>query len=63
MEVKLVGESLIAEANRTLRDLAEKIDTVKMRSPAFRMIIVAKGEFAYRDKSGTVICPITCLRP
>lgn len=63
VEVKLAGETLIAEANETLRDLAEKIDTVKMRSPAFRMIIVAKGEFAYRDKSGTVICPITCLRP
>lgn len=63
VEVKLAGETLIAEADETLKELSDKIDTARMNAPAFRMIIVAKGDFAYRDKNGTVICPITCLRP
>lgn len=63
VEVKLAGDTLIAEANKTLNDLAGKIDTTRMKAPAFRMVVVGKGEFAYRDKSGTIVCPITCLRP
>lgn len=63
VEVKLAGETLIAEANRTLSDLADKIDTTRMREPAFRMIVVGKGEYAYRDKNGTIVCPVACLRP
>ena len=63
VEVKLAGETLIAEANRTLSDLADKIDTTRMKEPAFRMIVVGKGEYAYRDKNGTIICPVACLRP
>ena len=63
IEIKLAGETLIEEAAETLRKLADKIDTTKMRSPAFLMIITAKGEFAYRHESGAIVCPITCLRP
>ena len=34
-----------------------------MKDPAFKMIIVAEGEFAYEEPDGTLICPIGCLRP
>ena len=63
IEVKLGGEALIAEGRTKLNRLAGEIDTKKMKDPAFKMIIVAEGEFAYEEPDGTLICPIGCLRP
>lgn len=63
IEVKLGGETLIKEGKATLKALSKKIDTVKMKEPSFRMVIIANGEFAYRDRDGDIICPITCLKP
>lgn len=63
IEVKLGGESLIAEGRARLHKLAEEIDTKKMKEPSFLMIIVADGDYAYEEKDGTLICPIGCLRP
>jgi len=63
VEIKLAGESLVDEGKSTLAALAEKIDVTRMKAPAFRMVVVAKGEFAYQDKDGTIVCPIGALRP
>ena len=63
VEIKTGGETLIGEGKATLKALADKIDTTKMPRPAFRMVLVATGEYAYQDKDGDVICPISCLKP
>ncbi|MBO7653496.1 MAG: ATP-binding protein [Kiritimatiellae bacterium] len=63
IEVKIGGETLLADGRMKLRRLASEIDTKKMKEPAFRMIIVAEGEFAYEEPDGTLICPIGCLKP
>ena len=63
IEVKIGGETLITDGRMKLRRLANEIDTKKMKEPAFRMIIVAEGEFAYEEPDGTLICPIGCLKP
>ena len=63
IEVKIGGASLIAEGRAKLKRLANEIDTRKMTEPAFRMIVVAEGDFAYEEPDGTLICPISCLKP
>lgn len=63
VEIKLAGESLVAEGERTLDALACKIDRTRMKEPSFRMVVTAKGEFAYRNANGVIVCPLTCLRP
>ena len=47
----------------TLKDLADKIDTTRMKKPAFRMIVVATGEYAYRRKDGIIVAPLSSLKP
>lgn len=62
-EVKLGGNSLIEEAARTLKKLSEKIDTDRMNEPAFMMVLVGLGQYAYRRKDGIMVVPIGCLKP
>lgn len=62
IEIKLGGEKLISEAVSTLQSLASKIDTTKMKSPSFLMILTASGSFAYRREDGVYIVPIACLK-
>ncbi|MCF0224830.1 MAG: ATP-binding protein [Fibrobacter sp.] len=63
VEIKLGGESLIAEGKKTLNKLASSIDTTKMKNPSFRMVLIGVGNFAYRDDDGTYVVPIGCLKP
>ena len=64
VEIKVGGGSLIEKGAATLTALERKIDTSKMRSPSFKMVLVAEGEFAYRRREdGVVVCPRGCLRP
>lgn len=64
IEIKLGGESLIAEGVETLNTLARNIDTTKMKEPAFKMILTATGNYAYRLKDEDIfIVPIGCLKP
>ena len=64
VEIKTGGDALIAKGVKTLDSLCAKIDTTRMPSPSFRMVLVANGDFAYRRKEdGIVVCPIGCLRP
>ena len=62
IEIKLGGEKLIEEGCKTLTSLSEKIDTDKMKAPAFRMILTATGDYAYRRPDGIFIVPIGCLK-
>ena len=64
IEIKLGGDSLIKEGAETLNALAEQIDTTRMKSPAFKMILTATGEYAYRrPEDGIYVVPIGCLKP
>ena len=63
IEVKIGGEMLIDDGRKKLSRLANEIDTKKMWEPAFRMIVVAEGDYAYEEPDGTLICPIGCLKP
>lgn len=63
VEVKLGGRTLVEAGAETLKDLADKIDTTRMKKPAFRMIVVATGEYAYRRKDGIIVAPLSSLKP
>ena len=64
VEVKLGGDRLIAEGAATLNRLSTLIESKKTRNPAFRMILTAVGDIAYRRKEdGIFVCPISSLRP
>ena len=64
IEIKLGGDSLIKEGAETLNELANQIDTTRMKSPAFKMILTATGEYAYRrPEDGIYVVPIGCLKP
>lgn len=63
IEIKLGGDSLIKEGAQTLTALANQIDTTRMKSPAFKMILTATGEYAYRrPEDGIYVVPIGCLK-
>lgn len=62
IEIKLGGERLIEDGVRTLNDLESEIDTGKMMSPAFKMVLIGVGDFAYRRPDGVYVVPIGCLR-
>ena len=62
IEIKLGGDNLIEAGATTLKKLASKIDTDKMKSPSFMMVLTAIGEYAYRRLDGVLVVPIGCLR-
>ncbi len=63
VEVKLGGKGLIEKGAVTLNRLAEKVDPKKMKAPAFKMVLTAVGDCAYRRKEdGVIVCPISALK-
>ena len=63
IEIKLGGDSLIKDGAATLNALDAQIDTTRMKSPAFKMILTATGEYAYRrTEDGIYVVPIGCLK-
>lgn len=62
VEIKLGGDTLIEAGALTLTSLAGKIDTTKMKKPAFLMVLTGVGDFAYRRKDGIYVVPIGCLK-
>ena len=62
IEVKLGGDKLIDEGAENLKALSSRIDTDKMKTPSFLMILTAVGEFAYQRKDGVYVVPIGCLK-
>lgn len=63
IEIKLGGDSLIEAGAKTLKTLAGKIDTEKMKEPSFLMVLTGTGEFAYKREDGVIVVPIGCLKP
>ena len=62
IEIKLGGPSLIDEGAKTLQQLTQRIDTARMNEPAFRMVLTATGQYAYRrPEDGISVVPIGCL--
>ena len=61
-EIKLGGNSLIEEGAVNLKKLRDKLDTPKMKTPSFMMIVIGIGEYAYRREDGIYIVPIECLK-
>lgn len=61
IEIKLGGENLIEEGVKNLKKLQSIIDTSKMPSPSFLMILTAVGEYAYTRLDGVHIVPIGTL--
>ena len=62
VEIKLGGEEHIATAADNLKTLAQKIDTEKMNTPSFLMVLVGVGKYAYRREDGVYVVPIGCLK-
>ena len=62
IEIKLGGDKLIEEGAHTLKTVAEKIDTTKMKEPSFLMVLTGTSPYAYRRKDGVLVVPIGCLK-
>lgn len=62
IEIKLGGDSLIEEGAANLKKLATIIDTSKMKSPSFLMLLTAVGDYAYTRPDGVMVVPIGCLK-
>ena len=63
IEIKLGGQYLIDDGVRTLNSLAAQVDTSRMKAPAFKMVLTATGEYAYRrSEDGIYIVPMGCLK-
>lgn len=63
IEIKLGGETLINAGVETLKKLEDRIDLDRMKAPAFKMILTATGNYAYRrPEDGIFIVPIGSLK-
>ncbi len=62
IEIKIGGDSNISKGAETLKTLAGKIDTDKMKAPSFLMVLTGIGNFAYIRKDGVFVVPIGCLK-
>lgn len=63
IEVKLGGDPFIEEGAKNLIALAKKIDTTKMKAPAFLMVLCGVAPFAYKRRDGVCVVPVSCLKP
>lgn len=62
VEIKLGGDDLIDAGASTLKGLAGKIDTDRMKPPSFLMVLTAVGSYAYRREDGVYVVPVGCLK-
>ncbi len=63
IEIKLGGQKLIDEGAASLNKLASIIDTDKMQTPSFKMVLTAVGSIAYKREDDVYVVPIGCLKP
>ena len=61
-EIKLGGDKLIEEGATTLKTVANKIDTSRMKAPSFMMVLTGTSPYAYRRPDGVYVVPIGCLK-
>jgi len=62
IEIKIGGDDNINKGAKTLKTLAKKIDTDKMKSPSFLMVLTGIGQYAYERTDGVYVVPIGCLK-
>ena len=62
IEIKLGGDNLIEEGASSLKELATKIDTTKMKAPSFMMVLIGIGSYTYQREDGVWVVPICCLK-
>ena len=62
IEIKLGGDAAIEHGAETLKKLRDKIDTDKMKAPAFLMVLTGTSQYAFQRKDGVYVVPIGCLR-
>lgn len=62
IEIKLGSDDLIDEGAANLLKLKNKIDVSKMKVPAFLMVLIGVGKYAYRREDGVLVVPIGCLK-
>lgn len=62
IEIKLGGEERIEEGACNLRRLQEKLDTDRMNTPSFMMVLTGITKYAYRRRDGVFVVPVGCLR-
>ena len=62
IEIKLGGDHLIEEGAKNLITFSAKIDTIKLKEPAFMMVLTGSGKYAYRREDGVYVVPLGCLR-
>lgn len=62
IEIKLGSDRLIESGAHTLKRLSDKIDTTRMKSASFLMVITGQGQYAYRREDGVYVVPIGCFK-
>lgn len=63
IEIKIGGSALISDGAESLKALADKIDTERMKKPSFLMVLTGIGQYAYkRPEDGVLVVPIGCLK-
>ena len=62
IEIKLGGDKLIEEGVKNLLKLNKTIDTEKMGTPAFMMVLTATGEYAFQRSDGVYVVPVNTLK-
>ena len=63
VEIKIGGAQWIESGAANLMSLAKIIDTTRMHSPSFMMVLTGIGDYAYRRDDGVYVVPIGCLKP
>lgn len=61
IEVKLGGQNDIEDAAAKLRNIADDVDVSKTGKCSF-MMVVTKGNLAYRREDGVYVVPLGCLK-
>jgi predicted AAA+ superfamily ATPase len=61
VEIKLGGDKLIEEGCTTLNKFEKIIDTTKMKSPSFKMILTGVGNYAFKRPDGILVVPVRSL--
>lgn len=62
IEIKLGGDTLIEKGAETLKKLASKIDTDKMPTPSFLMVLTRTGTYSYLRNDGVLVVPLSTLK-
>lgn len=62
VEIKLGGDKLVEESAANLKKLNAILDTTKMKSPSFMMVLTGTDGFAYQRDDDIYVVPVGCLK-